>query len=438
MKPPSATPARGPDASPETPARVLLVDCDMFYVQVARLEDPEGAGREDLLIVGGSPSGRGVVTSASYGVRAYGVSSGMPTAQALRLCPDARVVPVSRKACTARSREVLTVLRKESPVVQAASIDEFYLDLSGTERLFHHEPLLETAGRIRARVLEETAISVSVGGGTRKLIAKLAAGRAKPGGVLVVNPGDEAAFMRTFKLRDIPGVGPALAQALEKKGLVDVEDLLPVDLDWLGRWLGPSRAVWLWDRARGLDSSRVHPDEIRKSISSERTFGTDLTEDLVMERELLRLVGGVGRTLRKKGLRGRTVTVKIRDQDFKTRQASHTLPDPVEADSTLFAVARQLFRELRGKRRLGVRLLGVGISSLVEEEGPPQLELFGKGPGEESPRHRRVYRVLDDLRDRFGEDAVFPGGTLDSPAPGRNPSLPAKGTPRGKSEGGRS
>ena len=353
--------------------RILLVDCDMFYVQVARLEDPDGVGKEDYLLVGGSPSGRGVVTSASYSVRSFGVRSGMPTVQALQLCPQARVVPVSRRACAARSREVREALEELSPVVQAASIDEFYLDLSGTERLFHQEPLEETAGRVREEVLKRTEISVSVGGGSRKLIAKLAAGRAKPGGVLVVPAGEEASFMKTFRLREIPGVGPALAEKLRTMGLITVEDLLPVDRVWLDRWLGPSRALWLWERARGLDSSRVDPENERKSVSSERTFHADLTDDGALALELLSLVGSVGGILRQKGLRGRTITVKIRDGDFKTRQAIHTLPDPVESYVTILSVARSLLDELTTRRRTSVRLLGVGLSSLVVGEGPPQM-----------------------------------------------------------------
>jgi DNA polymerase-4 len=385
----------------------------MFYVQVARLEDPEGAGREELLIVGGSPSGRGVVTSASYPVRAFGVRSGMPTSQALRLCPDATVVPVSRRACAIRSREVAAVLDTLSPVVQAASIDEFYLDLSGTERLFRHEPLEETARRIREEILGRTSVSVSVGGGTRKLIAKLAAGRAKPGGVRVVPAGEEAAFMRSFKLRDIPGVGPALARALEVKGLVDVEDLLPVELEWLEGWFGASRGRWLWEKARGLDTSRVHAGDSRKSVSSERTFSSDLYDDRRLEREILRLSGSVGAALRRKDLQGRTVTVKLRDQDFQTRQASHTLPDPVLSDSAIYSVARNLLRELRRRRRTGVRLLGVGLSSLVEGEGPPQLDLFPEDRVVEPERERVVARVMDDLRERFGDDAVLPGRVLE-------------------------
>jgi DNA polymerase-4 len=412
MRPSQNEPAATEKSGAETP-RILLVDCDMFYVQVARLEDPTGIGREKLLIVGGSATGRGVVTSASYEAREYGVRSGMPTAQAMKLCPRAKVVTVSRKACTSRSKRVQGVLHELSPVVQAASIDEFYLDLSGTGRLFHQESLESTARRIREEVLSRTEVSVSIGGGTRKLIAKLAAGRAKPAGVLVVPAGEEERFIRGFELREIPGVGPVLAKMLEEKGLVRVEDILPVEEAWLERWFGPSRARWLRDRARGLDSSLVVPGEPRKSISSERTFGSDLSDDQALERELLRLTGSVGVTLRRKGLKGRTVTVKIRDDDFKTRQASHTLPDPVETDSTIFSLARGLFKELRRKRRKGVRLLGVGISSLVDGGGPPQLDLFRAGGPMEPERNRVLSRVLDDLRVRFGDEAVFPGTMLE-------------------------
>src|SRR5688572_4855056 len=166
-----------------SPRRILLVDCDMFFVQVARLTDPDGVGREPLLLVGGSPTGRGVITSASYEARAFGVRSGMPAAQALRLCPEAVIVPVPRSECARKSRAIHDTLQRLAPVVRAASIDEFYLDLSGTERLFAEE-LSESARRIRETVLADTEISVSVGGGTGRTVAKLAVRRAKPAGVL--------------------------------------------------------------------------------------------------------------------------------------------------------------------------------------------------------------------------------------------------------------
>ncbi|MCG6989611.1 MAG: DNA polymerase IV [Gemmatimonadetes bacterium] len=395
------------------PRRILLVDCDAFYVQVARLTDPQGAGRAPLLIVGGSPTGRGVVTSASYEARAYGVRSAMPTAQALRLCPQATVVPVPRSACVARSREVGTVLRELAPVVQAASIDEFYLDLSGTERLFHGESLGDTADRFRREVLRRTEISVSVGGGTRRVIAKLATRRAKPAGVYVVEPGEEQAFLSTLDLADLPGVGPALVEALRKRGLVRVEDALGVQLEWFQAWLGKNRGAWLHRRIRGLDDSEVDPHEARKSISSERTFSEDITGDEDLEIRLLELSRSVAATLRRKGLRVRTVTVKLRDHDFRTRVHSRTSPEPIESDAAIHEAALTLLRELRSERRVPARLLGVGLSGLASASEGGQLGLFQEAGTGETERDRRVSHAVDALRSRFGDDAVLPGRIVD-------------------------
>ncbi len=410
---------------------ILLVDCDAFFVQVARLEDPEGAGRAERLLVGGR-SGRGVVTSASYPARAFGVRSGMPMAEALRLCPDALVVPVPRGACVARSRAIRAQLETLAPVVQAASIDEFYLDLTGTGRLFGGEPLAASATRIRAHVLAATGVSVSIGGGTNRLVAKLAAGRAKPWGkrpgtgVHVVPPGHEARFMAGFRVRDIPGVGPALAGTLEARGVQTVPELVALEPAWLARWIGEGRARWLLDRATGRDTSPVTPGEGRKSISSERTFGVDVppgaSGDAELERRLVELVLSVGSTLREKALRARTVTVKLRDADFTTRQRSRTLAEPIESDRAIHEVAHALFVDLRARGRPS-RLLGVGVSGFDEEAG--QLDLLAGDPDAglpplESERDRTLSRVADRLRARFGEDALRPGRVVD-PGGRRNP-----------------
>jgi len=398
---------------PRAPRRILLVDCDAFYVQVARLLDPEGAGQARLLIVGGSPSGRGVVTSASYEARSFGVHSAMPTAQALRLCPDALVVPVPRSACVEKSREVRAVLHELSPVVQAASIDEFYLDLSGTERLFRGEALQTTAQRIRQEVLARTRIHVSVGGGTRRVIAKLATTLAKPAGVHVVPPGGEETFLRGLELAALPGVGPALVEALAKRGLVRVADAMDVQMEWLQAWLGEQRGAWLHRRIRGMDDSEVDPCEARKSISSERTFFRDLDDDDELEARLLDISGSVAATLREQELRARTVTVKLRDADFTTRQHGRSLPEPVESDAAVYDVARALLRELRGQRRAPARLLGVGLSGLLEIGEPRQLGLFEEDAAvTERPRDRAVSQAVDELRQRFGQGAVKPGRLL--------------------------
>jgi DNA polymerase-4 len=393
--------------------RILLVDCDAFFVQVARLEDPEGAGRAPLLIVGGSPTGRGVVTSASYETRSFGVRSAMPTAHALRLCPQATVVGVPRGAVSRRSREVRAVLEELAPVVQAASVDEFYLDLTGTERLFTGESLEDTAWRMREEVLERTGISVSLGGGTRRVIAKLAATKAKPAGVHIVPAGSEQAFLDPLPLSELPGIGPALLKALNDRGLATVADAVGVQQEWLERWFGRRRGAWLFRRVRGVDSSRVDPREQRKSISSERTFFADLTSDADLEQRLFELADSVAATLRRKGFRARTITVKLRDHDFTTRQHSSTLDEPVESNTAIRAIASRLLRELRDDHRVPARLLGVGLSGLELPNDAVQLSLFERGPGVESTRDRELSRVVDELTDRFGRGSLVSARTLD-------------------------
>jgi DNA polymerase-4 len=241
------------------PQRVLLVDADAFFVAVARIVDPEGAGKEPLLIVGGTRESRGVVCSASYETRQYGVRSAMPISQALRLCPQAVCVPVPRKACSRKSSEIRETLERFAPVVEGASIDEWYLDLGGTEGLYRDETLAATAARIRREVIRATGLSVSIGGGTSKLVAKMAAERAKPkpsntaSGVHVVPAGQEQEFLRTFALADIPLVGPRFQERLAKLGMLTVPDVLQYDLATLSTWLGAREAEWLYDRVRGVD-----------------------------------------------------------------------------------------------------------------------------------------------------------------------------------------
>ena len=386
----------------------------MFFVQVARMEDPDGAGRTPLLIVGGSSTGRGVVTSASYEVRRFGVRSGMPTATALRLCPEATVVGVPREACSRRSRDVREALEALAPVVQAASIDEFYLDLSGTERLWSGESFAESARRIRLAVKERTGVSVSIGGGTNRLIAKLAARRAKPAGEFVVPPGGEGAFLRELELEDLPGVGPALLATLRKQGFYRVEELLPVPEGVLAQWVGENRAAWLHSRIRGVDSTAVVTGEPRKSVSAERTFRRDIDDDDRLEAILLKLATRVGAALRSEGLRARTVTVKIRDGDFTTRSGSRSVDRAVESDHALFDLARPLLVSLRSRRRMGARLLGLGAGNLTEDDEPGQLGLFpedGSTSGDapvESPRDRAISRAVDNLNSRFGKQTVLP------------------------------
>jgi DNA polymerase-4 len=406
------------------PRRILLVDADAFFVAVARLVDPEGAGRAPLLIVGGSADSRGVVASASYECRRFGVRSAMPIARALKLCPRALCVPVPRAACSQKSREIAAVLARFAPVVQASSIDEWYLDLGGTESLYADETLTDTAHRIRDAVREATGLGVSIGGGTAKLVAKLAVELAKPKprtdatGVFVVDAGAEAAFMTRFKLADLPFVGPRFQERLERLGMRTVPDALAHDEAELVRLLGAREGRWLHQRIRGIDASPVEPRDEAKSLSREDTFPRDLHDDEAIETELLRLATRVAADLREDRLRARTVTVKLRDADFVTRQASRTLDEPVESDRAVSTVARDLLRKLRRARRVGVRLVGVTLSHFGDAAGPAQFALFdtadagAAAPPVETERDRRVSRTVDDIRERFGTGAIGPARLL--------------------------
>jgi DNA polymerase-4 len=396
--------------------RILLLDCDQFFVQCARLADPEGAGREPLLLVGGSAEGRGVVTSASYETRAFGVRSGMPTASALRLCPQAKVVGVPRGICSTKSREVREVLHRYSPMVEAASIDEAYLDLTGTESLYQNASLESIARVIREAVLQATAIETSIGGGTSKLVAKLAVSKAKPAGVHIVEPGAEVEFMATLKLGKIPGIGPVFQEELARYGLRDVKDALAIDERGMTALLGEGRGRWLYARVRGIDEARVETDHSARSISRDETFPRDLTRLEDLERELLALTVRLGNDLRSDGYRARTVTVRLRDADFRTRQASRTLPEPVESDRAIYNVARELLAKLRNARGIGARLIGISASNLTTES-TSQLGLFAGAAGNEnvvteSDRDRRLSRATDEVRARFG-DVLKPGRLID-------------------------
>ena len=395
--------------------RLLLLDCDQFFVQCARLADPEGAGRAPLLLVGGSADGRGVVTSASYETRKFGCRSAMPTAQALRLCPRAKVVPVPREMCGRKSREVRAVLEEFTPLVEAASIDEAYLDMTGTEALYDGESLEETARRIQAAVRARTDITVSLGGGPTRVVAKLAAGRAKPAGVRVVAPEEVESFMATFALRDIPGVGPVLTERLRAMGLVAVADALSLAEAELEEMLGRGRGAWLFARMRGRGSDAVEPDLAAKQMSREETFPRDLSSDDELERELFALSIRVASDLRRQALRARTVTVKIKDGDFQSRSASRTVDVPLESDRAIHGVAMELLATLRKRRRTPARLLGVAVSHFATAEEGTQLVLFDGAMEDaalESDRDRRLSRAADALRERFGPDAIRPGRLL--------------------------
>jgi DNA polymerase-4 len=395
--------------------RILLADCDQMFVAVARRADPEGAGKARLLVVGGSARSRGVVCSASYEAREYGLHAGMPISRAVRLCPQAMYVPVPGKACHQAHRAIRAELERWAPVVVPASVDEFYLDLTGTERLYHDEPLAATAARVRTAVHDATGLTLSIGGAANRLVAKMAAERAKPRpgsgatGVLVVAPGEEAAFMAQCLLAEIPGVGPRLQAELKGRGLTAIREALGIDQRTLCSWVGQATGRWLYRCLRGQGSGELHPEPDNKSISRETTFSRDLVSDDAIEARLLRLLTELAAELRSERLSTRCVTVKLRDHDFRTRQAGRTLPDPLSTDRALYEVARDLLRTLRGRRRVAARLVGVSFSALQSPGGPGQLDLL---PAEAHPaetlRDRRLAAAVDRIAAKLGRSAIRP------------------------------
>ncbi len=372
------------------PRSILHVDLDAFYVAVERLRDLSLVGKP--VVVGADPRGgrgRGVVAAASYEARVFGVHSAMPIGEAYRRCPDGVYVGGHRDLYARAARAVRRVFAQFTPAIEPVSIDEAYLDLTGTERL--HGPPARTAERIRSAILEQTRLPVSMGLGTTKTIAKIASDLAKPEGFLQVLPGREAVFLAPLPLRCLPGVGPATRDRLVKYNLKTVGDLARLDQDILTGVLGEQGSHFL-DRATGGGGGRVASRDHPKSVSRECTFDTDTTDLEFCEAMLVYLSERVCHDLRAQCLTTRTVTLKLRHHDFTTVARSITLPSPTDSDRTVAKTARELFHAARGPRPK-IRLLGVGLSNLVVEA--PQLELFA------SPRALAWDRLMAPL-DRSG------------------------------------
>jgi DNA polymerase-4 len=338
----------------------------------------------------------------------------MPMARAVRLCPEATVVPVPWEACAAKGREIRVALERFAPVVEQASSDEFYLDLTGTEELYRREPLADTAHHIRIAVHDATSLWMSIGAGTSKLVAKLAAGLAKPAagvpgsGVHVVAAGEEPAFLARFPLADIPMIGPKAQERFARVGWRTAADVQRVDRRVLQRQLGEREGEWLWERVRGIDDSAVAAWSEPKSISRDTTFPADLDGDDDLLRELLIQVDRATADLRAEGLVTRTITVKLRDADFTTRQAGRTVPEPLVTDRAVYEVARELLAKLRAARRVPARLIGVALSQLDRPGAAAQLALLEteQAASAETEKDRTLARAIDAVRDRFGPDAL--------------------------------
>jgi DNA polymerase-4 len=373
---------------------ILHVDLDAFFAAVEQRDRPELRGKP-VIVGGGGPNQRGVVSTASYEARRFGVRSAMPLREAGRRCPDGIFLPVDGRKYLRVSREVMAILRRFTPLVEPISIDEAFLDVTGSRELFGDG---ETIARsIKAAVRDEVQLTISVGVARTKLVAKIASDLRKPDGLVVVAAGDEAAFLAPLEIGRLWGVGEKTAVVLREYGVKTIGDLAALPEDLLERRFGKMGPV-LGDRARGIDSDRVVGEgEAAKSVGHEHTFDVDTSDRETIERTLLAMAEGVSGRLRASGVRASTVTVKIRDSSFRTITRQRTLPEPTDLTEPIYRVALELAQpEVRGLR---IRLLGISASNLGERE---QLGLF---PADD-PRRRQAIEAADRLRRRYGERAV--------------------------------
>ena len=376
------------------------LDMDAFFVSVEELFDPSLKGKP--VVVGGKPNERGVVSAASYAARKFGVHSAMPLRTAYKLCPQAIFVDGHRGRYLEYSEKVFDVLNTFSPKVEMASIDEAYLDLTGTERL--HGPPLAAAHRLHAMVKDATDLNCSIGAATSRLVAKIASDQAKPNGVLWIVPGREAEFLAPLEVRKIPGVGKVTERNLHACGIRKVGDLAALDEEFLsqhfGRW-----GLALAGKSRGMDAGgwfdgEVGEDTNPKSISHEVTFNEDTADTDTIESTLAHLAEMVGRRLREHQLHARTIQLKLRYSDFSTITRARSLDHATQLDTEIFQQARALLRENRKPKAL-IRLLGVHASGLESGEG--QLNLLAE---DKTNRWRKALSAVDHLRDKFGDDSV--------------------------------
>jgi DNA polymerase IV len=385
---------------PAIPRTIFHVDMDAFFVSVEELYDPSLKGK--AVVVGGQRDERGVVSAASYEARKFGVHSAMPLRTAAKMCPHAIFVDGHSDRYREFSEKAHNVLGMFSPQVEMASIDEAYLDMSGTERL--HGPPLKAAHALHQRMKGDTGLNCSVGIGTSRLIAKVSSAQAKPNGVLYIVPGQEAKFLAPLDVREIPGVGKVMESHLHALGIKKVGDLARLEESDLserfGKW-----GLALAGKARGEDAggwfdSEVGADAGAKSISHEHTYNEDTADAAQLESTLMRLSEMVGRRLRESQYHARTIQLKLRYKDFTTFTRAHTLASPTQLDTEIFEEIRALFRK-NWKKGVPIRLLGVQASSFTSQ--PHQINLLD---GNRQQRWKDAMAAADRLRDKFGESSV--------------------------------
>jgi DNA polymerase-4 len=409
------TGGRSPAFRGARPARVILhVDMDAFYASVEQRDRPELRGRP--VVVGADPRGRGVVAAASYEARRFGIHSAMPIGRAYRLCPTAAFLPVDMDKYARESERIMAILAAFTPLVEPMSLDEAFLDVSASHAL--HGAGVEIARRIRARIRGEVGLTASAGVAPNKFLAKIASDLRKPDGLVEVRPGEEAAFLRDLPLRRLWGVGPSAERELSQMGAATIGDLVRMGRARLEARLGAS-GVHLWSLAQGIDDRPIVPWHDPKSIGAEETFGRDTRDVARIRATLLGQADRVAAELRAAGLRGRTVTLKIRFSDFRTLTRRGTEESPTADGGEIFRRAWTAFSKV--PRSQAVRLVGLSASGLVSAGDPRQLPLFDR-----PDRADRIGRVTDEVRTRFGPQALVRGSLLEA---GRRRARP-EGPPR--------
>ena len=378
---------------------IIHADLDAFFAAVEVRRRPELRGKP--VIIGGKPGGRGVVAAASYEARVFGVRSAMPTSQAVRLCPDAIFLPGDGSYYRELSGEFREILEDFTELVEMVSVDEAYLDITGSERSLGTPR--QAAERIKQRVRDELQLVVSLGVSTSRMVSKIASDVDKPDGLRVVDPGTEAEFLADLPVGKMPGIGPKAVERLRASGIRTLGDLAGTSPPVIEPIFG-KRTENVIQRARGIDHKPVDPGGgPAKSISHERTFGEDLTDPEEIRRELYRLAEATGRDMRRNGVQGSVVAIKLRYSDFETVGKQRRLTRPTNAHQEMMPVAEKLVEELLDARRAPVRLLGVRMMNLTS--GALQLSLFDS----EVERQHKLNQALDHLAERHGKNLIVPG-----------------------------
>ena len=376
---------------------VLLVDLDAFFASVEQLDHPGWRGKP--VIVGGDSGKRGVVSTASYEARKYGVHSAMPSSTAARLCPDAIWTRGHFDRYREMSNRVMAILFDETPHVQQVSIDEAFLDVSPTS--VNREHPVVVAKRIQDRVAE-LGVTCSIGVGTSKSIAKLASDMDKPRGLTVVMPGSELSFIDPLPVRALSGIGASTERKLREQGIETLGDLYRAETEGVLGLLGKNGRMLL-DRVRGLEDGPIEPDAEVKSVSNETSFAVDLTERADIEAAIDTMAAKVGRRLRRKGLAGHTLALKVRYADFSVRSNQIQLGAPYDDEYAFIPRLHAMLDELWSPG-MALRLVGVAVTGFDDEVAPEQLELFGEAEPELD--HRDLLNAADKVKERFGEGAL--------------------------------